>query len=74
MNDKYKVNTDNLIRALTIFRKYGNTSYPTVCQHDEMYVLVDPEIVSKDDIIELDLLGFDVDNESTCFKSFAYGG
>jgi hypothetical protein len=64
---------DNLIRALTIFKQYGNISYPTGCSHDELRVYVPPENVSEADIIVLDRLGFFVDEEHDCFLSFRYG-
>ncbi len=67
---------DNLIKALTIFRKYGNPNYPTHCEHDVMYICgIDPDDVSEEDKKELDDLGFIVasDYGETQFKSFEYG-
>lgn len=49
---------DDLIEALTIFRKYSDTRYPTNCVHDELWVCVDPEQVSDADKKRLDYLGF----------------
>ena len=63
---------DDLIKALTIFSKYTDTKYPTHCEHDVMMVMVDPNIVSPEDIIELEQLGFDV-TEDNCFSSFHFG-
>ena len=37
---------DDLITALTIFRKYSDTKYPTHCEHDTLYVLIDPDVVT----------------------------
>ena len=38
----------DLIEALNIFLKYGNPKYPTHCEHDIMYVSIDPELVSDE--------------------------
>jgi hypothetical protein len=71
---KYDVNLENLIKALSILLKYENPSWPCFCEHDQFYVGVNPELVSKEDIEELDKLGFFVDEEfNECFISFAYG-
>lgn len=66
---------DDLIEALTIFRKYGNPEYPTHCEHDELTVCIDPDLVSDDDKKKLDELGFFVgsDGEDDYFKSFKFG-
>lgn len=66
---------DDLIEALTIFKKYigPNGCYaPTHCEHDEMYVCcVNPSDVSPEDITRLDDLGFVTDGET--FYSFRFG-
>jgi hypothetical protein len=64
---------DNLIKALTIFRKYGNPAYPTHCEHDIMYVMIDPITVSEEDKATLDDLGFRPDNEMNNFSSYVFG-
>lgn len=61
-----------LIEALQIFLKYGNPSRPTVCAHDTLFVLIDPELVSDEDIKRLDELGF-FPNDVGGFSSFRYG-
>ena len=64
---------EDLIKALQIFLKYGNPKYPTNCSHDELFVNIDPEKVSKEDIETLDELGF-FPNEDLCgFSSFKFG-
>jgi hypothetical protein len=63
----------NLIEALNIFKKYGDPSHPTHCEHDELTICIDPSLVSKEDIERLDELGFFVDKDEECFKSFRYG-
>lgn len=62
---------EDLIKALTIFLKYGNPYAPTNCSHDELWVDVDPEIVSAEDIKELEELGFIPDDEG--FISYRFG-
>ncbi len=62
---------ENLIKALQIFLKYDNPSYPTHCEHDVMYVCIDETLVSDEDKEELNRLGFFVDDGG--FKSYRYG-
>jgi hypothetical protein len=62
-----------LIEAFTIFRKYGDTSYPTHCEHDVMRVLVGPERVSQEDKDRLEQLGFTADEWNGDFYTFRYG-
>ena len=65
---------EKLIEALQIFLKYGDPEYPTHCEHDTLYVDIDPEKVSEKDIKKLDKLGFFVDEEDPDgFTSFRYG-
>lgn len=65
---------NDLIDALTIFLKYGNPYAPTHCEHDKLYVMIDPGIVSDEDKGKLEKLSFapdDVDGRS--FYSFRFG-
>jgi len=62
-----------LIEALQILLKYDNPEYPTHCGHDELSILVDPALVSQEDIEKLDELGFFVNEDFECFQSFKYG-
>ena len=67
---------DDLIKALTILRKYGNPDYPTHCEHDIMTICgIDPGVVSDDDKATLDGLGFFVGSEfgESQFHSFKFG-
>jgi hypothetical protein len=64
---------DGLIEALQILRKYDNPQWPTHCEHDELWILIDPAKVSDEDKARLDELGVFVDEENECFKSFRYG-
>lgn len=66
---------DDLIKALTILRKYGNPSYPTQCEHDVLYVFIDYDSVSDEDKETLDGLGFIKNTDGgQGFMSFKYGG
>ena len=65
---------EDLIKALQIFLEYGNPEWPTHCEHDIMLIMIDPEIVSADDQIRLDELGFFVSTEHPdCFASYKFG-
>lgn len=67
---------ENLIKALQIFLKYGNSKYPTHCEHDVLYICgIDPVNVTAEDKRELGTLGFFVDehDHDECFKSYHYG-
>ena len=61
-----------LIEALQIFLKYDSPPYPTHCEHDEFFVLIDPALVSDEDLARLDKLGFFPDGDGK-FLSFRYG-
>ena len=63
---------EDLIKALQIFLKYGNPAYPTHCEHDELYVMVDPSIVSEEDTALLATLSFEPDHLGT-FASRKFG-
>lgn len=64
---------DDLIKALTILRKYGNPDWPTHCEHDVLLVLIDPADVSEEDLAELETLGFRAGNGEGCFVSYKFG-
>jgi len=64
---------EDLIKALQIFLKYGNSYAPTNCSHDELYVDIEPEKVSDEDIAKLDKLGFFVNEEYNGFSSYRFG-
>lgn len=63
---------EDLIKALQIFLKYSNDTYPTCCEHDELHVCVDPNKVSEEDMLKLDELGFTPDGVGG-FHSFRFG-
>lgn len=62
-----------LIEALTIFSKYTDTPFPTHCEHDVLYVNVQPEDVSDQDKVHLDELGFFPSSELDMFMSYRFG-
>lgn len=76
---------EDLIKALSIFLKYGNPEYPTHCEHDVLYVCgIDAEKITKEDRAELETLGFYVsiegevdengeETEETEIYSYKYG-
>lgn len=67
---------EDLIKALQIFLKYGNSNYPTHCEHDVLTIMdIKPSDVSETDIAELDKLGFFISDEcgDEYFQSFKYG-
>jgi len=67
---------ENLIKALTIFLEYGNKQHPTHCEHDVLYVDIDPEDVSEADIDTLGKLGFQPGGDGEYeggFYSFTFG-
>jgi len=63
---------DDLINALTIFRKYANPASPTHCEHDTLYVMISPAEVSAEDRATLAELGFHA-GEELSFYSFRFG-
>ena len=64
---------DDLIKALQIFRKYGNPEFPTHCEHDVMYLNIDYHLVSNNDKKKLDELGFFKDEDNDKFMSYQFG-
>jgi len=65
---------EELIKALQIFLKYGNPTYPTSCGHDTLYICcIDPKDVCAGDLAKLSELGFEIDTNLEQFYSFKYG-
>ncbi len=64
---------EDLIKALQILARYEKPNYPTHCEHDVLWVLIDPGLVRSADIVALEELGFWMCTENNCFKSFKYG-
>lgn len=62
-----------LIEALQIFLKYGNTEWPTICDHDILMVCISPEVVSAEDTARLGELNFFPSEEEDYFYSHHFG-
>jgi hypothetical protein len=64
-----------LIEALMIFSKYmPDSAYsPTHCEHDVLYVMVQPEKVTEEDKARLEKYGFSPDEDLDNFYSYRYG-
>jgi hypothetical protein len=65
----------DLLEALTIFMKYiPDDEYPTSCDHDVLYVLCHPNLVSPEDEARLRELSFVIDLDTgEGFLSFRFG-
>lgn len=72
-NETIIIKMKDLVRAFQIFARYTDSEYPTGCEHDIMYVYVDPSQVSHKDISDLEKLGFEVDYDLECFTSSKFG-
>ena len=65
---------EDLIKALQILLKYGNPKYPTVCEHDILYIVgIDLEKISIEDITELENLGININIEESEIYSYKFG-
>lgn len=65
---------EKLIEALQIFLKYGNPDFPTHCEHDVLFVDINPELVSEEDLKKLDEIGFYPSEENPeGFISYKFG-
>jgi hypothetical protein len=62
-----------LLEALTLFAKYTDARHPTCCEHDTLYVLVDPADVSAEDRARLEALGFIAHEDDKNFYSYRFG-
>ncbi|MBF84881.1 MAG: hypothetical protein CL489_10510 [Acidobacteria bacterium] len=58
----------DLIEAFEIFAKYTEDKYCFGCEHDELFVYVDPEDVSSEDLKRLKELGFKATSYDTFVK------
>ena len=66
---------ENLIKALQIFLKYGNPSYPTHCEHDILYICgYEWKDISEEDQKQLEEFGFfNSEGVGQGIISFKYG-
>lgn len=63
----------DLLEAFTIFAKYTNRAHPTCCEHDVLYVLVDPATVIPEDRTRLAALSFIAQYHDRNFTSNRFG-
>ena len=63
----------DLLEALTIFAKYTDAAHPTCCEHDVLYVLVDPAQVAAEDRTRLEALSFIAQESDHNFRSSRFG-
>ncbi len=64
----------NLIEALTIFAKYQDLAYPTLCEHDVLYISgIMKHEVSAEDVMKLEQLGFFWSDGDDHWMSFKFG-
>ena len=61
----------DLIDALNIFAKYTKAECPTHCEHDVLYVAVNPSEVLSEDLEQLEKLSFTP--EGDIFRSYRFG-
>jgi hypothetical protein len=50
----------------------GTLRIRPVCEHDELYIMIDPAVVSEEDKTKLEELGFSPYEDQT-FLSYKYG-
>ncbi len=63
-----------LIAALNIFNKHAKDDiFPTSCEHNTLYVLINPNRVPPEDIKTLEGLGFFADSNLGSFVSTMWG-
>ena len=63
----------DLLEAIAIFAKYTDAQHPTCCEHDVLYVLVDPAQVPDIEKARLDALGFSASARDQNFYSHRFG-
>lgn len=63
---------EDLIKALQIFIKYQNLQWPTICEHDILYIVgITEDEVLEDDKNKLNIMGFHYEDGS--WVSHKYG-
>ncbi len=63
----------DLIEALTIFAKYTDKGRVVNCEHDQMFICIDPALVTEQDTTRLTELSFHKDNSGGYFWSYRFG-
>jgi hypothetical protein len=65
---------NELIEALTILAKYAQPAFPTHCEHDVLFIMVDPAVVSAEDLARLEELRVVPSSEGEAhFESYWFG-
>ncbi len=60
----------NIVKALKIFLKHEDKAYPFGCEHDVLHVYYNPIKFSKEELAELEELGFHPDYNLESFYKF----
>lgn len=64
---------EDFIKALNIFMKHGNVTYPFSCEYEVLYIFPASNDFTEEEFKELDDLGFHYNEEDENFYSFKYG-
>ncbi|PVB19710.1 hypothetical protein [Mycobacteroides abscessus] len=62
----------DLPQAIELLSRHKTGPDPFHCEHDELFVMSDPDAYTAEELAELDTLGFFV-NDDGGFSSFRYG-
>lgn len=62
----------DLIEALTLLSKHQTGPFPTHCEHDELWVMSDPDQFTDEELERLEELGFRPSDEAS-FTSYLFG-
>lgn len=68
-----ETNLANLIEALKLALAYENLERPFHCEHDVLYLMLDPADVSEPDLRRFESYGFSKSDDGPYFESFNYG-
>lgn len=74
MSDDKRDHWADLIEALELMRTHAIGPFPTHCEHDQLWVMANPEDFSAEEIAKLEELGFIPDSDGgDGFTSFLFG-
>lgn len=60
-------------RGLGILAQHPGGPFPLHCEHDTLYALCSPDRFTADELDKLKDLGFFIDEDEDCFKSYRFG-
>lgn len=63
---------DDLVKAIEMLSWHKTGSFPFHCEHDELFVMSNPQAYAPEELAQLDELGFFVNSDGG-FSSFRYG-